>query len=484
MRKLLKRLLEKYDGQIDMVYNKNDRLTFVDPNVFDRLFLELYQVVTFGRGRYYYMYSKRNHFWSRIETSEIKKKMRDLLQEMEPDQWIPSIGHTLMEVLSLECEKAESLKSPVDYINLKNGLFNRNTFELESHDSGVFSTTQLPFEYDPQAKCPSFMKFLKEIFRGDKALIRLIAEIIGYCLSNGVEAQKFFIFYSEGSSGKSTLCDIIHALAGGEDQVASVTLADLGKKFQRAQLADMQLNISTESDVSGALETPALKAITSGDPIQLEKKGVDPITHRVTTKLLFAVNTLPYPKDRSYAFTRRMIIVPFPVRFTDNPTGPDEILIDRGIKDELLKELPGIFNFAMRGLKRLKGNEFQFSESELADKIMAEYRRDINPIYDYIRTGIRVDESGEIATKALYQSFRGWCYENGRSQAAKMEIRRFLREFRNQLVNERISFTQRKSNSNYFVKGIAFTRGAKSFLTANIHTSGDKTTKTQDELFK
>ncbi|GHV56495.1 hypothetical protein FACS1894216_20440 [Synergistales bacterium] len=465
-------LLGDYRDRAEMVFDAHGKLTSLNPNIFCQLFLELYELVTLGGSRYY-IYPKKKRYWKRIEPFEIKREMRALLDELEPDRWTPGISHMLMEVLPLECGKAESLKSPVDYINLTNGLFNRNTFELEPHDSGVFSTTQLPFEYDPDAKCPNFKRFLDVVFRKDKATKRLMAEIIGYCLSNGVEAQKFFIFYSEGSSGKSTLCDVIYELAGGAEQVSSVALADLSKKFQRAQLAYMQLNISTESDVSGALETPALKAITSGDPIQLEKKGVDPITHRVTAKLLFAVNTLPYPKDRSYAFTRRMIIVPFPVRFTNNPTGADEVMIDKDIKGELLNELPGIFNLAMRGLKRLKGNDFQFTESELANKIMAEYRRDINPIYDFIKTGIRTEEGNDINTKALYQCFRGWCYENGRSQAAKMEIRRFLREFRNQLVNERISFTQRKSNGSYFIKGIAFTRAAQSFLSGTVRTSGD-----------
>ena len=70
----------------------------------------------------------------------------------------------------------------------------------------------------------------------DKQLIMRVQEMMGYCLSPDTKAQAFFILYSEGSSGKSVLCSIMRELAGGAENVSSVTLANLDKNFQRSQL--------------------------------------------------------------------------------------------------------------------------------------------------------------------------------------------------------------------------------------------------------
>ena len=90
-------------------------------------------------------------------------------------------------------------------INLVNGLFNLNTVELEAHTHDIFTTSQLPFEYDKNAKAKNFMDFIEKLTLGDNELKAVIQEIMGYILTSRVDAQKFFIFWSAGSSGKSTL---------------------------------------------------------------------------------------------------------------------------------------------------------------------------------------------------------------------------------------------------------------------------------------
>ena len=51
--------------------------------------------------------------------------------------------------------------------------------------------------------------------------------------------------------------------------------------------------------------------------MQLEFKGKDPFTYRITAKLFFAVNTLPIADDKTFAYMRRVILIPFLARFID-----------------------------------------------------------------------------------------------------------------------------------------------------------------------
>ena len=74
--------------------------------------------------------------------------------------------------------------------------------------------------------------------------------------------------------------------------------------------------------------------------------------------MFFAVNSLPVADDKTFAYMRRVVLIPFKARFVDEPdeTKGDEKKRAPNIKESLLEELPGIFNWAMKGLKRLKNN--------------------------------------------------------------------------------------------------------------------------------
>jgi putative DNA primase/helicase len=178
---------------------------------------------------------------------------------------------------------------------------------------------------------------------------------MGYCLSNSVKAHKMFIFLGEGSNGKSVLCEIMTALAGGIENVSNVPIKDFNQRFSLSQIADKTLNISTENDTNTDLDTQLLKAITAGEPIQMEEKFQSPFSYKPYVKLVFAMNKMPETRDKSYGFERRLTIVPFDMRFVDDPTSENEIKVDRYLTDKLIKEeLEGILTFAMRGLMRLR----------------------------------------------------------------------------------------------------------------------------------
>ena len=320
---------------------------------------------------------------------------------------------------------------------------------------------QLPFNYDPNAECPRFHEFLNQVFREDEELISLVQEIMGYCLSPSIEAQKFFIFYSDGSYGKSVLCSILHHLAGGDKNVSSVTLSNLNQKFQRAELFGKIVNISTENEAS-KFNTEALKSITSGDPIQIEHKFQKPFTTRLTAKLLFAMNRLPEPQDKTFAFYRRMILVPFNTKFVDNPhEGTNEMKRNPQIEEELLEELPAILAWCIEGLKRLVENKYQFTKSREAEKLMLDYRKDTSPVFSFIEECILDNnnstsgENARISTQELFEANNYWRIKNGIK--GSFDKRNFLKNLREGLKEFNIHFTEPHSGILRYFEGICLT---------------------------
>jgi putative DNA primase/helicase len=436
-------------------YNKDGHFVGLNENIFVKYFLRNYNLA-YNPILGYYHYS--NNHWLQRPEFEIKSMMYNFFDKHEPNEWHWKLEESYIAALPYNCKKTDNLPVPKNYINVRNGLLNLTTFEIEKHDDKLFTTVQLPVEYDKNSCCPMFIKFLKDVLFDDMDMVKLIQEIFGYCLSYETKAQKFFILFGDGANGKSVLCDILFELAGGENHVSTVALKDLERPFALSQIVGKTLNLATENEVK-SMDTATLKAIASGDPKQLEKKFKDPFTYRPFAKLVFSVNRMPYLNDKSYGIERRLIVIPFDKRFVVDPVSPSEGKKIVGLTEHLLTELDGIFNFAMEGYKRLKKNKFEFTESAKVNEILEEYKLEINPYLEFTRDCIfeSFDLKKEISAKTLNDIFVFWCIGSNRKKMAEATMRTFLRELRLAMKNERISFGERKSNGELIITGIEFT---------------------------
>jgi P4 family phage/plasmid primase-like protien len=329
--------------------------------------------------------------------------------------------------------------------------------------------------FDPEKTCRNFFNFLKTIFdEEDKTyataeMVRYIQMIMGYCLSGSVAAHKLWFFLGSGSNGKSVLCDIMTELVGGIENISTVSLERFKSSFAAAQIRDKTLNIATENEVRGSLNTQLIKAITSGDPIQVEEKFKNPLTYRPTAKLIFSINTMPEITDTTYGLGRRLDIVPFKIRFVREPKAANERKLDRNIKEKLLKEREGIFAFAIEGLKRLKKNKYNFPDCAAIESQRKKIGRKDNLCNGFINAFVVVDgkedwiesttskgkpilkskNNARESTDDLFAAFIGWCLNYKHSYAAKTTDKsRFLSDFRVAL-KEMYGFRDKDGKKNF-----------------------------------
>ena len=113
----------------------------------------------------------------------------------------------------------------------------------------------LETEYDPNAKCPRWDAFVKEIFMGDESRIMLLQEVFGACISNA-RTQKAAIFYGSGANGKSVAASTLETLCGSGN-VAHLSLDKFQSQFGLQSLIGKKLNVAAE------LETGNAKLVTS-----------------------------------------------------------------------------------------------------------------------------------------------------------------------------------------------------------------------------
>jgi phage/plasmid-associated DNA primase len=161
-----------------------------------------------------------------------------------------------------------------------------------------------------------------------------------------------------------------------------------------------------------------------------------------------------------------LIVVPFDKKFVVNPTSPLEGKKIVGLTEHLLTELNGIFNFAMEGYKRLKKQNFEFTESAKVSEILEEYKLEINPYLDFVRDCIEPahDLKNMIDTKRLRDVFVFWCIDANRKKMAEVTNRTFLRELRLALRNENIGFDDYQSNNVQYIKHIELSSKAEKLL--------------------
>jgi phage/plasmid primase, P4 family, C-terminal domain len=319
----------------------------------------------------------------------------------------------------------------------------------------------LPITYNPEATCPAFTRFLDDIFLEDEALVTLLQEIAGYILANTTKAEKAVLLLGNGANGKSTLLFILSELVG-QDNVSTVPLSDLGKPFQRSQIVDKNLNVSGETD-SRYIETSAFKSIVSGDLMQFERKHENVFNARPFCKLISGANRLPKSNDLSDGFRRRWLILPISAEFVDTPKTSVQRPIDRDIKEKLLRELDGIFIFALDGLKKLKANAFKFTVPTKVERLIREYSRSINPYQDFVLTCIEVPEGGKshVLNKTLCGVFALFCRERGWANYANQSNGKILAELKYALRGEAIPFEIGKSGGNRYIAGIAIKNQSK-----------------------
>ena len=184
----------------------------------------------------------------------------------------------------------ELLGGPPNKIILKNGVYDLETDVFDTFDPELYAIQALPFDYDPNAKCPKIEQFLKEVC---PERVQTLKEIAGYCLYRGTPIHRFFTLIGAGRNGKGTYINLIKSFLGKRN-VASVSLQQLdNNRFRAAELHGKLANLNNDIPSQTLKNTGILKQLTSGDLITVEKKNRDPFQFENYAKLIFSANIVP-----------------------------------------------------------------------------------------------------------------------------------------------------------------------------------------------
>lgn len=295
----------------------------------------------------------------------------------------------------------------------KNGLLDLSEMTLNPHSPKIFCVNQIPHEYNQEAKCPKWVKFIGEVIK--KEDLAFFQEWVGYNFYLGCPEAAFVIFIGNGQNGKTIIINILTWLLG-EENVTNISLVDLTYDgFAPAELFHRLANIADDIGSTVIKRAGKLRECSGSSRIKGERKYGQPFYFKPYAKITYACNEPPEIKDQSDAVKMRLKVVEFPVKFSKNPVNNERLARDRGtIERELKEEASGIINWGIEGLMRLVKNNFKFTVSRSTEDTWTFYKRVSSPVAAFLEECLTMtdDDFDKLTIEGMYKSFCEWKEES------------------------------------------------------------------------
>jgi putative DNA primase/helicase len=374
-----------------------------------------------------FIYVYTGEYWQPVPEAELRRFLKEAAFKIGVPKYDAKIYRFVDELykqFKSECYESRREHDGRTLINLLNGTYEIGTEkrELRKWRKEDFIKYQLPFNYDPKAKCPLFDKYIDRVLP-DKDCQRVLAEYIGYVFTNGLNLEKALILYGGGANGKSVFFNVVKALLGVEN-ISFYPIGALTKEesYCRAHLANRLLNYGSE--IGGKMDVDVFKRLVSCEPVNVRHIYGTPFEIYDYAKLAFNCNVLPKDVEQTEAFFRRFLIVPFTQSI---PKGEQDPTLARKI---IKNELGGVFNWVLAGLGRLleQGN---FTESASVDEQRENYRLESDSVALFMdESNYRKsdDPKKRETLQNLYFDYKNFCDDNNYKACAK-------RTFKDRLIN-------------------------------------------------
>lgn len=317
-----------------------------------------------------------------------------------------------------QVQECQALGTENGFLDLQAVLTSDQPATLHPPNPSLFAVPYLHYPHDCTAPCPLWLQTLAEILppmSPDDHRIAVVQEYFGYCLlATNHRFEKFLILIGEGSNGKSVVLEVLSEMLGRHN-VSHVSLDAFGGEFRNAEMIGKLANIATDMQRMPRVHEGILKQLVSGEPIQINRKHQAPVSMYPTAKLVFATNHLPPFADTSDGLWRRMMVVPFNVRFAAER-------IDRYRARRIVaEELPGVLNWALEGARRLIRND-AFTHCCVCESAKGWHRHDSDPFLQFLDECCDVREGLTVLADDLYSAYRGFCDHSGRMPKARPEF--------------------------------------------------------------
>lgn len=355
------------------------------------------------------------------ENPETNKQYKILSQTVSRERSIKAIINLSRTDAEIQIRES-ALDSNINLLNLNNGTYDLVSHKFRDHKQDDLVSNILSYDYDPKAKCPQWEKFLNTVFEGNQELIKYIQKIVGYTLTGETKLQAWYFLYGSGRNGKSVFSEIISRLMesyGTKIRTESIMAKEHNSENANPDIAKLKgkrLVIASEISDAHRLNESLIKDLTGGDKISARFLNRNPIEFSPQCKLYMYGNHKPFVRGTDEGIWRRIKLIPF--KYTIPEKDVDPLLIEK-----LTKELSGILNWSLAGLKELQKQKYLINEPEIIKDETKAYRSEMDVIGQFLEEyNYTIDSMLKIECKTVYDEYIEYCKNNGFSSLSHRRV--------------------------------------------------------------
>lgn len=367
-----------------------------------------------------------------------------------PSRAVDEAAKRLLRHPSLQVDMEAERAKTTQLINCRNGFYDISSEKFYENRGEMVFDYVLNFRYVPDAdiqKASAFLGFVDSSL--GRRFLKLLLQVIGYCLSSLTNGRKAILLLGRGSTGKSTFLEFLEQVIG-EVNCSHVPFHRMGDIHARAEYIGKRVNISRENSDVAMREEDAFKSLISCEMTTGRRLYENAVDFVPRAKFIFASNVdlhFARPDDAVYD---RLLVIPFDKAIPKEKCDPM-------LFSKLLGERDIILSAAIKTLPELISSGYDFSEPDESKAIIDRYRAALHTADSFLDEACEVGENAAVSSVALFQSYNEWCSRNGLEADGQKTFYSRVRAHDSNIKDGKVMFNGSRVNG---FRGLGFKQSA------------------------
>lgn len=351
---------------------------------------------------------------------DIAKKLNSIALKLKQSPFKDNIIKECREMFYVE-KFEEKLDSKCHLIGFLNGVYDLQTFEFRDGRPDDYISLTCGINYVPlnqEHPCyRNIQKFLSQIFTKPH-IKEYVLMLLSSFLNGGIKEERFHIWTGTGANGKSKLIDLFEQCFGEYCCKFPITLLTQKRAASNAATSELA---RAKGKRFACLQEPAedeklniglMKELTGGDKIMARLIYKEPIEFKPQFKMILTCNHLPNVPSDDGGTWRRLRVVEFTSKFTDNPN-PDnenEFPIDMEISKYFEDWKEHFMSMLIEYHKKYVTEGIEEPEDVL--RCTKEYQKNNDIVLEFIEAEYERFDAGYLPVGDAVAYFKTWVKDN------------------------------------------------------------------------
>jgi P4 family phage/plasmid primase-like protien len=312
----------------------------------------------------------------------------------------------------------------VTHLAFSNGIYDLNTKTLKPFGANHPVRETLPVNYDPQAKCDSFLHFFLEQIL-DPQDMDLLQRYGSQILLGLNHSQTLLVLTGESGWGKSSLMKILGGLIGW-NRVGIIREQLFKDEYELAHYQHKKLLYHPDMPTAflDRPEASLFKQLCGGDPMWADVKGGDErLILEGNYPVILACNGKPkiHLDSDTDAWMRRIVVLSFKKPEHETHLGKMAELI-------MKNESSGVLNWLLEGWAKLWRNGMQLVQTPEQRNRAAKLLLSSESPKAFVAQCLKKNSNSIMGSADLYAHYQEWCREQSIPPFASQAFTQMVRD--------------------------------------------------------